>query len=385
MKKEFFLKGLDCPHCSAKIEKDIGNLPGVSVSEVNLMKQLLIVEAENIDLKTVEKIVHSYEPDVKVSEKSINTKVFLLSGLDCPHCSAKIEKEVGELFGVTYSNVNLMKQTLTIECEEAIGINEIERIVHSHEPEVIVSEYIENAKTEEEDDGDNKKMIARFIIGGVVFALALIFKLPFAVKLSLFIVSYLVLGLDVVLHAVKNIIKGKVFDEHFLMSLSTIGAFIIGEYPEAVAVMLFYQIGEFFQELSVERSRKSISDLMNIRPDSANVVRHGSLVEVYPENVKIGEEIVVKAGERIALDGIVTEGESMLDTSSLTGESVLKKVKSGDEVLSGCINQSGVLKIKVTKSFEESTVSKIIELVENASSRKAKTERSSKGRSRKKS
>ena len=184
----------------------------------------------------------------------------------------------------------------------------------------------------------------------------------------------IILGGDVVMRAVKNIAKGRVFDENFLMSLSTVGAFIIGEYPEAVAVMLFYQVGEFFQEMSVKRSRKSIADLMDIRPDAATVSRNGELMVVSPETVRVGEVIIVKPGEKIPLDGIVLEGESMLDTKALTGESVPRSVHQGDEALSGCINQSGVLTIQVTKAFGESTVSKIIDLVENASSRKAPTE-----------
>ena len=186
--------------------------------------------------------------------------------------------------------------------------------------------------------------------------------------------AYVILGWDVVWQAVKNITRGQVFDEHFLMSVSTIGAFAIGEYPEAVAVMLFYQVGEFFQSLAVKRSRKSISDLMDIRPDSATVKRNGVLQVVSPESVAVGEIIVVKPGEKIPLDGIVVDGESMLDTKALTGESVPRSIRKGDEALSGCINQSGLLTLKVTKSFGESTVSKIIDLVENASARKAPTE-----------
>lgn len=313
-------------------------------------------------------------------------KIFLLRGLDCPNCSAKIEKEVGQLAGVNSSVVNLMKQTLTIEVADSFAeaiATQIEVIVHSHEPEVEVSEYIAQAaslksqKSEDEKDS-SQKMIIRLIFGAVVFGVGIILgelvKVPLPVELAFFIVAYIILGGDVVLKAVKNIAKGRVFDENFLMSLSTVGAFIIGEYPEAVAVMLFYQVGEFFQDMSVKRSRKSIASLMDIRPDFATVNRHGVLITVAPESVSVGEVIVVKPGERIPLDGIVTQGESMLDTKALTGESVPRSVRQGDEVLSGCINQSGVLPIKVTKAFGESTVAKIIDLVENASSRKAPTE-----------
>ncbi len=313
-------------------------------------------------------------------------KTFLLKGLNCPNCSAKIEKEVGGLAGVSYSVVNLMKQTLTIEVDSSfvqIIEKQIEAIVHNHEPEVKVLECIaqssafKNIKSEK-DKGDSKKMIIRLIFGAVFFVIGIILsellKAPLPVELSFLIVAYIILGGDVVLKAVKNITKGRVFDENFLMSLSTVGAFIIGEYPESVAVMLFYQVGEFFQDMSVKRSRKSIAALMDIRPDFATVNKNGELVTVAPESVSIGEVIVVKPGEKIPLDGIIIDGKSMLDTKALTGESIPRTVHQGDEVFSGCINQSGVLTIRVTKAFGESTVAKIIELVENASSRKAPTD-----------
>ena len=225
---------------------------------------------------------------------------------------------------------------------------------------------------------EDKKRTIRLAVGAVVYAIGMALtvfaKLPTLAELAFLIVAYVILGWDVVWQSVKNITRGQVFDEHFLMSVSTIGAFAIGEYPEAVAVMLFYQVGEFFQSLAVKRSRKSISDLMDICPDSATVKRNGVLQVVSPESVAVGEIIVVKPGEKIPLDGIVVDGESMLDTKALTGESVPRSIRKGDEALSGCINQSGLLTLKVTKSFGESTVSKITDLVENASARKAPTE-----------
>ncbi len=314
-------------------------------------------------------------------------KIFLLKGLDCPNCAAKIEKEVGALNGVHSSVVNLMKQTLTIRVDAsavAAVAEQIETIVHAHEPEVAVSEYVaetapgESTKSGKNDKDDSRKMTIRLIAGAVIFAVGMILrefvKVSLPVQLLFLVTAYLILGGDVVMRAVRNIARGRVFDENFLMSLSTVGAFIIGEYPEAVAVMLFYQVGEFFQDMSVKRSRKSIADLMDIRPDTATVSRNGELTVVSPETVAVGEVIIVKPGEKIPLDGVVLEGESMLDTKALTGESVPGSVRPGDEALSGCINQSGVLTIQVTKAFGESTVSRIIDLVENASSRKAPTE-----------
>ena len=191
---------------------------------------------------------------------------------------------------------------------------------------------------------------------------------------GLYILSYLIVGFSILKKAVRNITRGKVFDENFLMAVATIGAFCIGEYPEAVAVMLFYQVGELFQSYAVDKSRKSITSLMDIRPDYANVIREGKEEKVEPEEVKIGEIILVKPGEKVPLDGKVVDGNAMLDTKALTGESVPRNVKIGEEILSGSINQNGVLKIEVTKEYGESTVSKILDLVENASSKKSKSE-----------
>ena len=281
-----------------------------------------------------------------------------------------------------------MNQTLTVQAGTSVAaslLDTVTTIVHSHEPDVEVSEkQLEATAPVKKDEkaavynDEDKKRTIRLAVGAVVYAIGMALtvfaKLPTLAELAFLIVAYVILGWDVVWQAVKNITRGQVFDEHFLMSVSTIGAFAIGEYPEAVAVMLFYQVGEFFQSLAVKRSRKSISDLMDIRPDSATVKRNGVLRVVSPESVAVGEIIVVKPGEKIPLDGIVVDGESMLDTKALTGESVPRSIRKGDEALSGCINQSGLLTLKVTKSFGESTVSKITDLVENASARKAPTE-----------
>ena len=220
-----------------------------------------------------------------------------------------------------------------------------------------------------------KKSLIQIIISFVLFLIAIL--IPFEndfINKTLYIISYLIVGLEIVLKAIKNIFKGNVLDEHFLMSIATIGAFVIGEFPEAVAVMLFYQVGELFQDYAVDKSRKSITSLMDIRPDIAFVKRNGKVEKISPEDVKVGENIVVKPGEKIPLDGMIVEGSSMIDTSALTGESIPKEVTVGNEVLSGCINENGLLTIKVEKEFGESTVSKILDLVENASSKKSKSE-----------
>ena len=220
-----------------------------------------------------------------------------------------------------------------------------------------------------------KKRLWRIIIGVAVLATAVLLNLNNEwLQIALFIISYIIVGGDVVKRAVKNIFKGQVFDESFLMSIATIGAFFIGEYPEGVAVMLFYQVGELFQSYAVGKSRKSIASLMDIRPDYANVKKGDELVKVDPDEVQIGDIIVIKAGEKIPLDGKVIEGSSMIDTSALTGESVPREVEVGSDILSGCININGVITAEVTKEFGESTVSKILDLVENASSKKSNSE-----------
>jgi len=219
-----------------------------------------------------------------------------------------------------------------------------------------------------------KKMLTRILVSAVLFALSFLLPLSGVFRLFYFITVYAVVGWDVLWRAARNIAHGQVFDENFLMALATIGAFVLGEFPEAVEVMLFYQIGELFQSYAVGKSRQSITALMDIRPDYANIERDGALEQVDPDEVAVGDIIVIKAGEKIPLDGVIIEGSSSLDTAALTGESLPREVAAGDDVISGCINQSGLLRVRVSKEFGESTVSKILDLVENSSSKKARAE-----------
>lgn len=219
-----------------------------------------------------------------------------------------------------------------------------------------------------------KKMLTRIVISAVIFFIGMILPLDGIPQLALYLICYAIIGWDIVWKALTNITHGQVFDENFLMTIATIGALALGEYSEGVAVMLFYQIGEWFQSYAVNKSRKSISSLMDIRPDYANIEQDGKLQQIDPDDVSVGETIVVRPGERIPIDGIVIKGTSTLDTSALTGESLPRDVGEGTEVISGCINQTGILQIKTTKEFGDSTVSKILDLVENASDKKAKTE-----------
>lgn len=312
-------------------------------------------------------------------------KQFILEGLCCANCAAKIENDIKKLEGLSDANVDFMSKTLTMEIPDPAKTNSLiaqaEAIVKKHESEVVMIEkensvsYTEK-KTAEKPINNFKKWASRIslYVGALLFIIGIIFDFGMPGEFIVFIISYLLVGGGVVLRALKNISKGQVFDENFLMSVATIGAFAIGEYPEGVAVMLFYQIGEAFQELAVNKSRRSISSLMDIRPDFANLKIGNELRKVTPEEVGIGDFIVVKPGEKVPLDGQIIEGHSTLDTSALTGESLPRDVEPGSEILSGSINKNGVLTIKVSKKFGESTISKILDLVQNASSKKAATE-----------
>ena len=331
--------------------------------------------------------------------KQLQRKDFILEGLDCANCAMKIERGVATIEGVNECQVNFATQTLSLQFSDEEGpiIAKAEKAIKRLEPHVKLKEKTagENRQTNKHDhahlqhghshshshghshDHGSKsmqRMITRLVIGTIIALFAYFLPLDGVIKLSAFVVAYLIIGGDIVWRACTNIVRGQVFDEHFLMAIATIGAFAIQEYPEGVAVMLFYQVGELFQGAAVNRSRKSISSLMNIRPDYANVMKGETLEKVSPEEVTIGDIIVIKPGEKIPLDGIVVEGKSSVDTSALTGESMPRDVEPGHDILSGFINKNGVLTVKVTKEYSQSTVAKILELVQNASSRKAPTE-----------
>ncbi|MGB4504021.1 MAG: heavy metal translocating P-type ATPase [Syntrophaceticus sp.] len=307
------------------------------------------------------------------------SKSLELIGLTCANCAAKIEHEVNKLAGVQNASLDFGAKRLLIHVYNERELEEITsqvmEIIKEIEPDVKVIEHgAAGGAPVIEDDLVNKKELFKIGIGAVLFAIALIFEFSFWAELSLFLTSYILVGGDILLRAVRNISRGQVFDEYFLMSVATIGAFAIRQFPEGVAVMLFFKIGEFFEGLAVNRSSKSISSLMDIRPDYANLQVGDDIKMVSPESVRIGDIIVVKPGEKVPLDGVVVEGRSMVDTSALTGESVPRDVEQGSDILGGFINQNGLLKVRVTKEFGESTVSKILDLVQNASSKKAPTE-----------
>lgn len=317
-----------------------------------------------------------------------------LKGLTCANCAGKIETALSKLAETEEVAINLMKQELHMAYQEGIDKEAMQKniteTVHKFEPEVEVL-FDDHDHQHHHDDcccdcgcghdhahGDEaafgKQFFLRFGLGLGLFLAAALWQ-EGSLQTVLFLAAYLVFGYDVLLRAIKNIAGGQVFDENFLMSVSTLGALAIGELAEAVFVMLFYQVGEAFQDYAVARSRKSITALLDIRPDFARLVTENGAKEVAPELVCVGDDILVKAGERIPLDGIVQEGHAMLDTAALTGESLPRNAAQGDTVLSGCINMDGTLRIRVEKPFGESTVVKILEMVENAAGKKSKTEK----------
>lgn len=304
---------------------------------------------------------------------------FSLDGLDCANCAAKIEEKMSTFKEFNDVEVNFVHKKLSMTVDKEMTNAQIIEIVQPAidkiEAGIVVGKYKEKT---DEDDVKAKKVFKRnvyiLIAALVLFFGALLIPMSDNLSLILLLISYGFVGLPVVKKSIKNISKGQVFDENFLMAIATIGAFIIGEYPEGVAVMLFYQVGELFQTYAVNNSRRSISSLMDIRPDFANIMDGDQIKKVDPKSIKIGDVILVKVGEKVPLDGIITEGQTSLDTAALTGESKYRKAGVGDEVLSGSINTSGVISLQVTKSFGESTVSKILELVENATSKKSNAE-----------
>lgn len=307
-----------------------------------------------------------------------------LEGLHCSNCANKIEKRVLNIKNVEYSSFNFSTSILEVkfngENNNKLIFNEVEKIVKSLEPHVLVKcDELEEKDTKKKDTPFNfhgigiKKMIT-LSLGIIILLIVTLSDLKPKVEFILYLSSYLLIGHEVLIKATKNILAGDVFDENFLMLIATIGALLIKEFPEAVAVMLFYEIGETFQEIAVNRSRKSIADLMDIRPDKANLKINNIVKEVSPSDVSINDIIIVKPFEKVPLDGIIIDGASSLDTSALTGESIPRTVNINDEVLSGSINQTGTLTLRVTKDFSSSTVSKILDLVQNSSSKKAQTE-----------
>lgn len=306
--------------------------------------------------------------------------IYTLEGLDCPNCAAKIERELKKLEGLSDISVNFTTRTIDIEEKHE---RDIMHVLQRIEPNVKlipgnISQH-NHHHAHEHEKGELKEKLLSIFLSGALLVIGMILSKNLngksdVLQYGIFLLAYLIAGWKVLFTAFRNLVRGQVFDENFLMTVATIGAFSIHEFPEAVGVMLFYSVGEYFQALAVNRSRRSITALMDIRPDYANIKTDIGINKVSPETVKIGDIILIKPGEKVPLDGMVLSGISFLDTSALTGESVPRKIKPGEKVLAGMINTQGLLEVTVEKSFSESAVSKILDLVQNAAGRKAKTE-----------
>ncbi|MDD3171429.1 MAG: heavy metal translocating P-type ATPase [Bacilli bacterium] len=395
-KKEITIEGVDCNKCLSNIKKEVNQLKGVNASIDNHQKRLVL----NIDaVKDVDRIINKvkfiankHEHHIIVQEKKIENKVvkplhnkivktYHIENLDCANCAAKIERQISNLNGVIYASCDFISKKLVFEVANSKEldqiINHVKSTVKKVEPDAILidkDEELENSQDAEKKEAGHLKDFITLGIGIIFFILGISLKLSLWQELTIFLIGYLFVGGEVVLRAIKNISRGKIFDENFLMTIATVGAFLIRDFAEGVAVMIFYQVGELFQDIAVDRSRRSISQLMDIRPDYANLKLMDGIKKVNPSEVEVGDFIIVKPGEKVPLDGKVIEGNSFVDTRALTGESVLREVETGSDVLSGFVNTSGLLTVEVTKTFGESTVSVILDLVENASSKKAATE-----------
>ena len=355
------LQGLDCANCANKIEKRVNDLEDVKEAVLNFTSLTLTIELNNEDKKEevvtkTKEIINILEPHVKVINKI--TKLQRPVNM-CTDCGDDNNDNHNSHRGNNHENHD--KDGHDHHGHEGHNNKEEDHVGHHH--------------GHDHSGPISLKDNIALIIGIVLYGVAILFEEVNIVGPILFAISYLLIGGEVLLIAIKNIKRGEIFDENFLMAIATIGAFAIGEYAEAVAVMLFYQVGELFQSYAVNKSRRSITSLMDIKAEYANVLVNEKEVKVSPEEVKINDIIIIKPGERVPLDGIVISGESFVDTSALTGESVPRKLRENDEILAGCISSNGVLKVKVTKEFSESTVARILELVENASNKKAPTEK----------
>lgn len=389
-KRTYLLENLGCAHCAAKMEEKIAALPSVTSASITYATKQLRITAKNPDglLPEIQNICTSIESQVKVIPRDSgisgkeNTKVYLLENLGCAHCAAKMEEQIAQLDGITSATITFATKQLRITAEHPERyLSQIRSICTSIESQVTVTERESSTKQNEGTVSKAKterRELLELSIGTALFILGIILHHNGWMGLGnllVFVIGYVILGGRILLEAGRNLLRGHIFDENFLMSVATLGAFAIQEYPEALGVMLFYRIGEFFEHKAVERSRGQIMDAIDLRPEVVNLLT-GDTVQVIPaEDAQVGDLLLIRPGDRIPLDGVIAEGNSRLDTSPITGEPVPVAVKKGDSVTSGCVNQSGQLKLRVEKPLSESMVTRILDSVENAAASKPKIDR----------
>ena len=388
MKRIYILEGLDCANCAEEIRAEVEKDERVKSAGMNFMKQELTVEAENSCspdelMTTVTEVVAKYEPDVTVRERqTFKEKKYIIDGLDCAQCAEEVREAVEKSDYANGAKMNFIKKELTVTPSKIISdkelLKQVTATVTAVEPDVTVSEKENHVEKKVSYTKDIVKMIS----AGILFIVAFILEktigteqlVPKIAILTMYLAAYVICGLEVAITSIKAIAKKNFFNENTLMLIASIGAIVLGEYEEAVAVMLFYTVGEFFQSIAVNKSRRSISSLIKTKPETADVLIDGEYITVDPENVETGSIIRVKPGEKIPLDGIIESGNTSIDTSALTGESLPKDITVGDEVPAGAINISGVITLKTTRQFTDSTVYKMLQMVESAVEKKTKTE-----------
>ena len=383
MEYQYRVVGIDCADCAAELAEEIRKIEGVLSADIHFMQQKLYFTCDEEKHSAIEQkvfdIIHDDEPDAVITALHDETKhlfKFNIKNIDCADCANEIAEKAMEIEGVGHAEADFMHAILRVQfaTSEYTRIeNALREMIAREEPEVEFSRYYAEQKVEKKEDHSTQMMIVRLVLGASLFGLS--FILTGIISNISTLVAYIILGYDVIYKAFNNLRRGKLLDENFLMTIATFAALYLSDWKEATGVMLFYQIGEFFQDLAVDHSRKSIAALMDIRPDYASVQSGTEFIKVDPTEVQIGEIIQVKPGERIPLDGIVVSGSSSLDTASLTGESNLRDVDVNDEVISGVVNTSGVLLIRTTKEFAQSTVSRILSIIEENNETKSKQEK----------
>ena len=383
MEYQYRVVGIDCADCAAELAEEIRKIEGVLSADIHFLQQKLYFVCDEEKHSVIEQkvfdIIHDDEPDAVITALSEETKhlfKFNIKNIDCADCANKIAEKAMEIEGVEHAESDFMHAILRVQFAtiEYIRIeNALREMIAREEPDVEFSRYYAEQKVEKKEEHSTQMMIIRLVLGAFLFGLS--FILTGITSSISTLVAYIILGYDVIYKAFNNLRRGNLLDEHFLMTIATFAALYLSDWKEATGVMLFYQIGEFFQDLAVDHSRKSIASLMDIRPDYASVQSGTEFIKVDPTEVQIGEIIQVKPGERIPLDGIVVSGSSSLDTASLTGESNLRDVDVDDEVISGVVNTSGVLLIRTTKEFAQSTVSRILSIIEENNETKSKQEK----------
>lgn len=376
------IENLGCANCAVKMEEVIREIEGVEEANLNFATKTLFLKMDELGYKKsldlINKKISEIEPGafIKTKDETVEYKL-KIENLGCATCAAKIEDAIRELESVSEAHINFATKTLFLKMSESDFIREIDYInnkVSEIEPGAYIDLNEPQKSNREKYESKDKVELAKLLIPMALFFISFIVKNE-PIKQGLLLIAYIGSGYKVIGAAVRNIFRGELFDENFLMTVASLGAILIGEFSEGVAVMIFYSVGEFMQDLAVDKSRKSISELMDLRPNFANVLVNGQMLTMDPLEIKIGDHIIVKPGEKVPIDTEVIEGHSMIDTSALTGESLPREVGPGDEILSGSVNLSSTMELKVTQRYEDSAVSKILDLVENSGSKKAVTEK----------